>query len=653
MPINLIGAINIVLPEKPPKARAYSIKFENSLVPDIAKIDALIAAYNQASTNEKRLEALAVLEKAVDKMDRTYPDDVKSFFPDYHEQIHKNLFNAIKAERAALGVSPNEAALSFPEYLAIMDPDKADQLLRILLEPNFTQEKLADTLFAENEPGRDAFRQVLSRYEIETFSGHNSTNFKVLDKQTNKKSILKIDNRMGVPKDAVAHLRAHSMAGVFTADVSEREAMCTNPADGKRTTRTILFTEFHEAGDLKNDAKNQDTQEKKLDTVIYRYLQMARALEGIEQDGCCFTDMKNGNWLVDAFGELRVADKKGFLYTHEAEVQTVDEYGDPITKSIRVLDLNDEQNKFYAPCRSPHMSPPELATLNETQPAIDVNKMHAYMLGKDLYQYLSGCRDSAFMTFDAKGQVTGTLNDVDKLDFSADVFQTAKGGQLKHTIKQLINPDPDARITLHELVEALAFIEYPDLVQFSFAHEELVGLKIDVYQSLKGLEHFKINPEDPLMTAFILEQREAIENAHTEEALLSIQAELSTMQFMFRENHDQFLAIKDMIHTFKMGTSPGMAEKGAQIEEAVLAVPIIERTSIADGKTKPQKAVLKVMAKDASLFGRLAGQTVSGTPEPTNSKEAFVKFKEKFAKEEPKLDDAGLDDEQNIRPNNQ
>ncbi|MDF1683929.1 MAG: protein kinase [Legionellaceae bacterium] len=662
MPIKSIGPIDIFIPEKLQKARAYSIKFRDALAPDVKYVDDLINTYNQASTNQERMDALGVLEKAIDHMDRKYPDDLKRYFPDYHRKIHKYLFEAIKHERAELGVLPDESNLSFPEYLAIMAPDKVEKMLVILLSPAFTQEKLADNVFNQDEVGYEAFRTMLSRYEISLLGGGNSTNFTVRDTQTLKTSVLKAENRMGMPKDAVQYLRERSMKDMFTQDISEREAICVHPVidketgKHKRVTRTLLFTEYHPGGDLKKHAKAQTTPETKIKSAIYVYLQMARALEKMEHDGCCFSDMKNGNWLVDQWGELRIADKKAFLYVHDEEVEVLDPWGDPSTQTIRALDPAYDKNKFYAALRSRQMEPPELASYSKKQAMIDVSKMHAYMLGKNLYQYLTNCSDGAFLTFDKQGEVTGAIHDVNVFDFSGPVFQTPEGILLKRTIQQLIYTDPaDAKMVLHDAVTELALIEYPDLFDFSIEHDEWVGLKVDAYLLLKGMARFKVNDDDVVLQDTIDKLTLAIDAANTPDDLLRIQSEIRAMVMMFRENSEQLDAIQEMIQIFKAdSSSKAMQKKGAELEAIVLNVPVIERTSIADGKTKHQKTVLETIGREVGLFERLSSTATSmlhiPSDTPSEQMNNLIKFKEKYSNIVRKPDGSDAESDVNIRP---
>ncbi|MDF1677643.1 MAG: hypothetical protein P1U32_02995 [Legionellaceae bacterium] len=726
MPIQLIGPLDIVIPEKPQKTKEYAEKFRDAVTPYIAEIDALIRAYNQLEDEAARINALSELEATVDKIDRKFPDDLKRFFMDYHIKIHKTLFNDIQDEREALGMVPDISKLTFPEYLAVMAPDKVERLLAVLLEPGFTQEKLAERVFDEGEMGREDFLKLLSRYEIGVLGGGNSKNFTVLDTHTFQTIVLKAENRMGVAKEAVRELREGCMQDVFTPDISEREAVCTNPETGKHVTRTLLFTEFHPGGDLKKTAKPSEDPDARIDSAMHLYIQMARILENMERAGYCFTDMKNGNWLVDEYGELRIADKKGFTYTRETEVEVIDRWGDVSTQTVRVLDLDAPQNTFYPLLRSKQLETPELARCSETRELVDVSKMHAYMLGKNLYQNLTGCSDSAFYTYDKDGNPNGTLHDVDKFDFSAPVFKTPKGANLAYTIKQLIYTSADdAPMSLHEAVDALAFLQYPELVEFSFEHEALVELKTDVYQllnlvqrldvgasekaamqtfiaeqqqliaaadteealcsihdtlneklgnakataeaardalleakvdthqQLKGIEHFKLGDKDGVMQAFITDRTHALNKAQTTEDVMRIQDEVRAVRTHFKDNEAQLAALKDMIALYKADASPKVAQKWEEIEAKVLALPLLERTSVMEGKTPAQKAVLNDMGQEVVLFKRLSQSAPNMLRRPSllasPDVQAFMAFKEKYGQQTPRPE-VDTQHDSNIRP---
>ncbi len=727
MPIQLLGPLDITIPGEPQKTKEYAEKFRDAVTPYIKEIDALISAYNQLKDKTARVNALSELEATVDKVDRKFPDDVKRFFIDYHKKIHRTLFSDIQDERKALGIWPDVPKLSFPEYLAVMAPDKAERLLAVLLEPGFTQEKLAERVFVEGESGREDFLKLLSRYEIGFLGGGNSKNFTVLDMHTFQTIVLKAENRMGVAKEAVQTLREGSMHDVFTPDVSEREVICKHPEKDEALTRTLLFTEFHPEGDLKKHGKSQQNDDAHIESAMHLYLQMARILENMEREGYCFTDMKNGNWLVDRHGELRIADKKGFTYTREIEVEVEDRWGDISTQTVRVLDLGAPKNTFYPLLRSKHMDTPELARCSETRELVDVSKMQAYILWKNLYQYLTGCKDTAFYTYDKDGKPNGTLHEVEKFDFNNPIFKTPKGMQLEHTIKQLIYTSAaEARMKLHEAVEALAFIQYPELVDFSFEHEDLVELKTDVYQLLglvqrldveapeqaamqafiaeqqqliaaadtegdlrdiydtlngklgdakatvkaardtlfevkvnthqllTGIDHFKLSNKDSVMQAFITDRTHALNKAQTIEAVMRIQDEVRAVHAHFKENEVQLVALKDMIMLHKADASPKVAQKWEEIEAKVLALPLLERTSIMNGRTSTQKTVLDAMGREVDLFKRLSQRAsdVLRRPSfsaPSGDVESFMTFKKKYKQQAPRPE-ADTQHDNNIMP---
>ncbi len=647
MPIRKIVSIEVVIPEDRSKnAQAYAGKFKRALELDVARIDELVEAYNQVEEHGAKLEALAALEREVDRVDREYPDELKVFFPDYYQKFHKQLFQDILKEKAIFTPVPEGVPLSFPEYLKIMPIEKAERMLSVLLAPDFRQEKLAEQVFDENEPGREAFLKMLSRYEISVLGGGNSKNFTVLDLHTGKTNVLKAENRMAMPKSVVKHLRDRSMQEVFTEDASEREVMCTHPVDGKPAMRTLLFTEFQPAGSLNQHSKAQPTPEERVESALDLYLQMAICLRAIEQDGCCFPDMKNGNWLVDEVGKLRIADKKSFLHARTRTIEQEDMYGEATTRTMAFLNLDDEENTFYAILRSKHMETPELATISDSREVVNASKMHAYMLGKNLYQYLTGCKDSYFHTYDKKGKVTGTKHNVASFDFTDPVFKTSKGAELEHLIKSLIyTSEEHADLTLQAAEQELAFLQYPDLLEFSFEHEELVSTKLETYQMLKDIERFRINAADSVMNDFVQGKRELIQAADTEEDLVKIRGELRDVYRELRENQAQHLAIQATVRRLSSSSSSSLVRKGSAIEAAYLRVPLLERTAVANGETEAQKAVLNEMQREvgwriSKWFGRRS--------EPSQEiKENFVRFKEEFTKEKP----GNVSNQENVPPN--
>ncbi|MCR9192297.1 MAG: hypothetical protein NXI01_06505 [Gammaproteobacteria bacterium] len=613
------------------KSRAYLLKFHQALTPDIAHLNNLIAIYHQAQTPNEKKQAIYMLETAMLDIDRKYPDDLMRICPDYHSTFHKNLFSAIQQEKKALGLLPDESTLNFQEFVALMPPEKIDRMLLILITPGFTREKLYDVYDAD-EKGRNVFLALIDNYDIEIMKGNNSKNFTLTDKTTDAITVLKVEKRMSVPKEGAHHLRTHSMAETFTPIQSERQAMCIDPNTKSATVRTILFTTFEQGGDLEYHAKTHPNLEKKLDDALFIYIQMALILEKIQADGHVFLDMKNSNWLIDSFGELLIADTKSFLWSDDEEE--------------REVQRTHIKNTFYSVLCSYQMNPPEYYDYANKDASISVEKLHAFMLGKNLYQYMETCEANGFLRLDQMRDMQKLENIKSKdsyihrardLPFTNTIFETERGKEIKRLIGMLVLEDPEDRITLQTLIENLAFIAYPELA--TVYDPDLLALKIQNHQLLKSIAAFKINGDDTIITAFVDAQREAINAADNVEALNAIHKDLAAIKYYLRNNRAQLRAVKEMINAYKTSADPDEVAKGLRIEAAMIRVPLMERGHLADGKTKAQKTVLTTMASDLGLFNRMVQsfRQKNGQHENTgNDTEKFVKFKKQFETHKPK-----------------
>lgn len=644
MTISNIPAFKLPIPVDPPSKRAYALKFNDALMREVSTLNNLIDVYNQAS-DENKIVALSDLKRALATMQHRFPNDLKQYYhPIYHVKIVAPLFDSIRQEEINLNQLNPLTIATLPEFIANLPQGEFDQLLAFLLKPNFTTEQLHEADFFTNDSLRQAFRNILKRYEIEVLGGHNSKNFKCMDQLTGKTHVMKVENRMNMPKELVNNLRQKTLSSVFTPESSEREGLFRDEAGKEALSRSILFTGFYPKGDLKKNAKTHQTVEATLENALYTHLQMGQILGKVEQENCCFPDMKPGNWLVDDLGQLRIADTKSFLHARLGEVTVVDQFGDASLEEKLVLNRTDGNNTFYSLPQSVHMSPPELARSTlDSQELIDVNRMHAYMLGKNLYQSLTGCSDGAFIVQNKKGEVVRTIHDANELAFNAPVFQTAKGKELERLIKQLIVEKPSERISLEDAMEALAFIKYDDLFDCSVRHPALVDLKLEVYQTVHQLAFFQINPQDAMIQQYITHQKEAIKNINTSEGLQRIQAETNAMLLLLKQGHAQNKIMNNMTQHLLASTTPNFVKKGQALTQALLAVPLIERSSIANGKTPAQKAVLREM--ESVQAPRFFGRTAKSLEEI----QKFNEFKAKYQEAKPGED---LDKQEHLKPSN-
>jgi hypothetical protein len=168
------------------------------------------------------------------------------------------------------------------------------------------------------------------------------------------------------------------------------------------------------------------------------YRQMGTILMGIQADGCAFPDMKNSNWLIDNKGVLHLADAKSFIYTNNGKIDS------------------DNTNKKWADILDTGLWNPSdfnEVGVNYNYPA---DKLHSYILGKNLYQYLTKCDVHDFEQYRGAG-----------FDFSNKIFKTDMGKKLMLLIINLTDENIQNRMGLQEAVKELLTLQYPDFKKCS------------------------------------------------------------------------------------------------------------------------------------------------------------------------------------------
>ncbi len=181
-------------------------------------------------------------------------------------------------------------------------------------------------------------------------------------------------------------------------------------------------------GSLKDEIKQRKEQTVSVvqKQTLETFLQMAAIFKKTSEQGAVFQDAKNGNWLRNREGKLKLADLKSF------KKQT----------SPGVFDISVGGDSAF----SPENQPPETIGRNAI---FDIDKAHAYMFGKDLYQFMTGCDDN--FLFDRTTFIES--------DFDSEVFQNNKGILFKQLIKSTVTADPATRISIEQAEEYLNHIE--------------------------------------------------------------------------------------------------------------------------------------------------------------------------------------------------
>jgi hypothetical protein len=315
-----------------------------------------------------------------------------------------------------------------PEFIANMSPDKVSEMTKILASISDVPGTPLDT-----KPLKDIYRttsehiifsDLLDDLEITFLGGGNSKNFKVVEPKTGSQWVLKVDNRLGAPKQIEDQLAKTVLKETLTTIYAARQTFFHSDSLNEDVTRGLLVTEYCPGGNLETHSALQKDNTSKIRSALSIYSQMACVLEKIESIQAAFPDMKNTNWLIDGNGKLRIADTKSFVPA---------KYG--------YIDETDPSHKWFHLPNTPYMNAPEMYK----QKSYSADAMHAYMLGKNLYQYLTGCNFSYL-----EGR-----HDESMYDFNYPIFKNEEGPELKVLVRSLIKSNPEDRLKIADALKRL------------------------------------------------------------------------------------------------------------------------------------------------------------------------------------------------------
>ena len=206
-------------------------KFIKSVNGDIDELNRLIKVYNDTRDKEGKIRALQGVYHYAKTVDSKYQAAYMSFSAGYRATIHQTLYSNVKKEFAKQGIVSLHKVLeinpasppitpvnkdSFAEIIANMSPEKTSRLLTILAEG--AQFDLTDfkRLYSRGEEGYETFQSFLKKHSIQFLGGGNSKNFRITSLADGSEIVLKVDNRLNMPKKVEAHLREHSLKATLT-----------------------------------------------------------------------------------------------------------------------------------------------------------------------------------------------------------------------------------------------------------------------------------------------------------------------------------------------------------------------------------------------------------------------------------------------------
>jgi hypothetical protein len=550
------------------------------------KINKFIREYNCATQVSNKIELLKKIQTQIKTIDYTYKPSDLAKSPGYLA-VHAQLFKAIQYEYASLKTSPEQYASTLSELIANMSPDKVEKLLSILIKGN--KAVLTDPnselkrIYRSTDRSAEArnFNNFLSHHEISYLGGKNSKNFKVqpLNGQGEPVDpmVLKIENRLDLPKSAEAHLR-DKLGNRLTPIYAERQAACLE--SGKKVLRPIMITKFcHGGSGVEHGKMSRETTELAQNTQIV-FQQMAKAMLDIQKAGCMFPDAKLSNWLIDKNNQVRIADTKSFVFT--------DKNGQ--------YSKNLPKNTYYKLLYTKRFIPPEFANLDLPKSA---DAIHAYLLGKNLYAYTSG--------------IFG-MDDGKTLDFNKPFFKSPQGIECRKLIEELIRPNPQHRLPLENALDRLMTLNYPEYAT--------------IFTQLKALQFGK---GDKLFEQYILDKKHAISTTTDPEQIKKIFQELD--QTVTTLNTGAVKEVKTIIDNFRTRSSGfftvGMKNKAERIEKNMANLSIEERCNFFS--SKKSEDVMKALASHRHL-GKSNKTYLRKTGEIDTKKAAksYKHFKDKF-----------------------
>ncbi len=171
----------------------------------------------------------------------------------------------------------------------------------------FTADALAAFAKSTNNGKMSNF---LLHNQIEYLGGKNSRNYLITPPNAEPPFVLKLENRMGMPKDAETFLRSIDNSERLVPIYADREVYLKD--DNKFPIRSIIVTDYCPSGDLLVFAKQEKDTELLgyFKNALLVYSQMAEILTNLSKNKLAFPDMKNTNWVMGEDDLIRISDGK-------------------------------------------------------------------------------------------------------------------------------------------------------------------------------------------------------------------------------------------------------------------------------------------------------------------------------------------------------
>ncbi len=394
---------------------------------EIDELNILIEAYHHQTDVEQQKQQLKSIKEKLQYIQDIVPADVISELPDFRDNLHDKLFSEIQNEEKRLNPPSAESSLNAPNFESLIEGMSYKALCQFTSLLSKKDMVAIKQLYSPSDHSEEAqaYRNFMGQHSIEFLGGGNSKNFRLTHINSQKQSVIKIESRLGNPKQTERELRKNISLEPNLPKSSNERQVCYKDASNELVTGYIFETECQMGGDVESCAFDfvKKPIEKRLEKTVDVFEQMDKIFTQMANSEIAFPDAKNSNWLINQDGTLILADTKSYL---------------PSKNNTLTMD-DIWQNEGYDLITTTPMRTPEMTT---SSTPIDVSPMHAYLLGKNMYQFVTGCKLSS-------------LQEPRYFKFNDPIFQTLEGRILQTIIQGTTEPYPPHRIKLDMVMTML------------------------------------------------------------------------------------------------------------------------------------------------------------------------------------------------------
>lgn len=411
--------------------------FQTQVNHGVQDINDLIARYHNDNHEDaaEQIEQLYIITRKINDLlqfiSKPHKSAIINKVNDFRNDLEERLFE-MKAKQQDLEPVPPKTLAEFIDKMSKRD---VKVFTDILLKHNNVPElkKRLQRFYSNDHVRKKAFDVFLETHHIELMHSGNSKNFTVNKLGTTETKVLKVEYIGSNGNAAEMHLRdREALAGVFTSHSAQKHIHYIHPQLGQEVTGNLVVTEFCPGSDVEKHGKDfKDDDGERLKSAADVFTQMSDILIKIEAAGCAFPDMKAINWLLDSDGKLRVSDGKSFVFTNASG------------------NISSSTNCMI----SEYLCAPEQwGHYQGVRRDISADKMHAYLLAKNLYHYLVRGDDNFLYDRDR------IKNDAAEFDFSSAIFKTTVGQEYQALIERTLKTRPEDRLSVSAFQASISAI---------------------------------------------------------------------------------------------------------------------------------------------------------------------------------------------------